>query len=163
LRDFARCAQPRILELCSGDGRFAERILQAVPVAEYVALDDSSDLCAFVAKRLNIKTVLADLTSGNRYGQVASCFDAILTMQSMHDVGGPEVIEAVYRRCYGQLNYKGRMLAADFVVPVGKVDPDRPGRLPVEWHLGLLENIGYESVRCVEHAGAIACVSGIRK
>ena len=75
-----------------------------MPVAEYVALDDSSDLCAFVAKRLNIKTVLADLTSGNRYGQVASGFDAILTMQSMHDVGGPEVIEAVYRRCYGQLN-----------------------------------------------------------
>lgn len=89
-------------------------------------------------------------------------FDAVFTLQTIHDLGGVDALEAVYRQGHGLLAPGGILVNADFVVPFEKDDPDRPRRLPVETHERLLASLGFVDFRCELVRGKMACMSARR-
>lgn len=156
------CTQSTIVELCSGDGRLAKEILDAVPDANYVGVDASRSLCGYVHRSLSVQTVCADLSDPGWTASLDCRPNAIVTLQSMHDVGDGDVIRQLYQSSFDLLSPGGILLAADFVVEEDGFDPDRPGRLPVSWHLSELAASGFSNVSCAQQSGAIACFSAER-
>ena len=157
-----KCSQPVIVELCSGDGRLARQILSTVPDAQYIGVDASLSLCSYVADIAGIQSIEADLSKEGWSSRVEKPVNAVLSLQSMHDVGGGETIEKIYRACRELLAPSGIFLVADFIVSEGGFDPEKPGRLPKSWHLTALERVGFESADCLLHAGSIGCFQGKR-
>tara|TARA_Y100001934_G_C12159411_1_gene681254 strand:+ start:104 stop:700 length:597 start_codon:yes stop_codon:yes gene_type:complete len=157
-----RCSQATIVELCSGDGRLARQILQTVPDARYIGIDASESLCVYVRQQLGIETVRADLRESHWTSSFDTAIDAILTLQSMHDVGGPAMIEQLYASSLDALSAEGRLVAADFVVDEEAYDSEKAGRLPIAWHLDKLQSLGFGNVRCEIVAGKLACFVGER-
>ncbi len=86
-------------------------------------------------------------------------FDAVFTLQTLHDLGGIDALEAVYQQAHGLLAPGGILVNADFVVPFEKDDPERPRRLPVETHENLLSSLGFVDFRCALLRGKMACMS----
>ena len=86
-------------------------------------------------------------------------FDAVFTFQTLHDLGGVDALEAVYRQVRGLMVPGGILVNADFVVPFEKDDPERPRRLPVETHQRLLSSLGFVDFRCGLQRGKMACMS----
>ena len=80
-------------------------------------------------------------------------FDAVFTFQTLHDLGGVDALEVVYRQVHGLLAPGGILVNADFVVPFEKDDPERPRRLPVETHENLLSSLVFIDFRCVTATG----------
>ncbi|MBS13109.1 MAG: hypothetical protein CME19_16060 [Gemmatimonadetes bacterium] len=156
------CTQPTFVELCSGDGRFARRVIDALPDARYVAIDGSASLCRYVDTHPGVDGVQADLRGVDRLTILEQTVDAIVTLQSLHDVGDGEAISRLYSESLNTLAEDGILLAADFVVPEDGFDPDRPGRLPISWHLETLKSAGYRDVVCSVEVGALACFKGLR-
>ena len=83
----------------------------------------------------NIRLVRADLKDDAWTADIGP-FDAVFTLQTLHDLGGIDALEAVYRQIHRLLSPGGTLVNADFVVPFEKDDPLRPRRLPVETHQG---------------------------
>ena len=155
-------SQPRIVELCSGDGRFAKEILKTTPDARYVGVDASESLLAYFEKTLaqsNVAGVLADLREPNALAESGPA-DVVVTLQSMHDVGGPVEISNLYAKCFGLLEPDGQLIVSDFVVPDGEVDPKQPGRLPIAWHIEALSEAGFEVAECSIEVGKLGCLVG---
>ena len=155
------CSQPVIFELCSGDGRLARQILQSVPDAHYVGVDASVSLCRYVEETAGIDAVEADLSRPGWSDKLERPVDAIITLQSMHDVGDGDTIQQIYDYCHELLAPSGVFLVADFVVPEDGFDPEKPGRLPKSWHSAALSRSGFDSVTCLLHSGSIGCFKGV--
>ena len=105
--------------------------------------------------------IQADL-KGDAWTRGLGPFDAIFTLQTLHDLGGVGALEAIYRQAHELLAPGGILVNADFVVPFEKDDPERPRRLPVETHEYLLSSLGLVDFRCGLQRGKMACVSARR-
>ena len=175
-REKKRRAVIRLLELGVGAGGLAVAVLDALADAsgeessdavEYTGIDIEPTLVSHGKERLmaaghqNAHLIQSDLkddawTRGN------GPFDAVYSLQTFHDLGGIEALEAVYRRIHGLLAQGGVLVNADFVVPFEKDDPKRPRRLPVETHKKLQSSLGYVDFRCELRLGKMACMSARR-
>ena len=156
---------PSIVELCSGDGRLSKEVLAMRPEVSYVGVDASESLLEYFERMLRgaeVRGVPADLRKPTALLDAGSA-DVIVTLQSMHDVGGPEEISNIYATCFDWLRPKGMLFVSDFVVPEGEVDPKQPGRLPIGWHLGALSAAGYSDARCSMEVGKLGCFVGVKK
>lgn len=159
-------AQPRVLELCCGPGRLAKSILAANPNAQYTGIDISPPFLAYVneqlapnAARITLHELdLSDVTWPANLAQ--DRFDAIVSMQSLHDVGDATAIAQIYRQAKALLQPDGFFLNADLIVAEGETLPNNPGRLPIPRHLELLIATGYENVRCPLAPGGFGVVMG---
>ena len=87
-------------------------------------------------------------------------FDAIISLQSLHDVGDEDAIARLYGLAKGLLAPGGLFLNADLIVPPDEPRPDNPGRLPIARHLALLTAQGYHSPQCTLAMGNFGCVIG---
>ena len=155
-----RCSQPRILELCSGDGRLAGQVLLAVPDATVIGVDASKTLGRYVNQQFGIEVLEADLAGLEWAEGIEGCFDLVYTLQSMHDIGGEEAISKIYQACAKLIAPGGWLMVADFVVTEEAFDPDKPGRLPIAWHLGALSDAGFSAAVCSLETGKLACMVG---
>lgn len=163
---------PCVLELCCGPGWLAAQLLTALPTMQYTGVDLSPPFLAFAqealalqAKRVNLLEV--DLSQVDWPDQIAaqtgtSQFDAIISLQSLHDVGDEETIARIYGLARELLAPGGLLLNADLVVPPDEPRPDNPGRLPIALHLELLTAQGYQSTQCTLAVGNFGCVVGRR-
>ena len=151
------CRQARIVELCCGDGRLAREILTAVPDADYVGVDGSRSLCEYVRRSLSVRTIEADLSKAGWSSSIEGPVDAVVSIQSLHDVGDGCVISQVYRESLDLLSPDGVLLIADFAPDT--FDPDRPGRLSSSWHAQQLQDSGYTDVHRSLESGDISCFS----
>lgn len=167
----------RLLELGVGAGGFAQTVLSALfdgsasgrtSAVEYTGIEIEPVLVQHGRESLSaaghqeVSLIRADL-QGVAWTRGLGPFDAIFTLQTLHDLGGVDALEAVYRQAHGLLAPGGILVNADFVVPFEKDDPDRPRRLPVETHENLLSNLGYVDFRCGLRQGKMACVSVRRR
>ena len=166
----------RLLELGVGAGGLAVAVLNCLfdgsesertSAVEYKGIEIEPALfqhgqeLLLVAGHQDARLIQADLR-GDAWTRGLSPFDAIFTLQTLHDLGGVDALEAVYQQVHALLAPGGILVNADFVVPFEKDDPDRPRRLPVDTHLNLLSIIGYVDFQCRLRRGKMACVSARR-
>ena len=163
----------RVLELGVGAGELAESVLNSLAdasgegtpaVVEYTGIDvepalvlHGKDLLETAGHRA-IRLVGADLKNDAWTAGIGS-FDAVYSLQTFHDLGGIDALEAVYRQIHTLLSPGGIVVNADFVVPFEKDNPERPRRLPVETHKDLLSSLGFIDFKCEMRQGMMACMS----
>jgi len=166
----------RLLELGVGAGELAQTVLSALfdgsesvraIAVEYTGIEIEPALALHVDELLaksgyqDARVIQADLR-GDAWTNGLGPFDAVFTLQTLHDLGGVDALEAVYRQIHGLLAPGGILVNADFVFPFEKDDPDRPRRLPIETHENLLSSLGFVDFRCEMHLGKMACMSARR-
>lgn len=166
----------RMLELGVGAGGLALTVLSALfdkadsgrtGTVEYTGIEIEPALALHVGGLLedsgyqDARVIQADLRC-DAWTRGLGPFDAIFTLQTLHDLGGIDALEAVYRQIHWLLSPGGILVNADFVVPFEKDDPERPRRLPVDTHQGLLSSLGYVDFRCELWQGKMACMSARR-
>ena len=166
----------RLLELGVGAGGLAQAVLSALfdgsesgrtSAVEYTGIEIEPALVQQGRKLLaaaghqNASLIRADLR-GDAWTNGLGPFDAVFTLQTLHDLGGVDALEAVYRQAHGLLAPGGILVNSDFVFPFEKDDPDRPRRLPIETHENLLSSLGFVDFRCGLQHGKMACLSARR-
>lgn len=147
--------KPTVVELCTGPGQLAESLCGAIPQINYVGLDFMQPFLDFTAANLSADGtfVCADLTGGEWPNQLREAvmtghIDAIVSMQSLHDVGDADQIGAIYTQCQKLLGAGGTFINADLITLEGDEANARPGRLTVPHHLALLQAAGYTTTGC---------------
>ncbi|MEZ4868857.1 MAG: class I SAM-dependent methyltransferase [Caldilineaceae bacterium] len=160
----------QVLELCAGPGMLAELICTALPTARYVGVDFSPPFLAYARRRLaayapRITLLEADLNEDDWSARLAdrgvsSFFHAIVSLQSLHDLGGEPELARAYTQARALLTPRGLFLNADLIVAPGEELADNPGRRAIPRHLELLTQAGYTDVQCTLETGGFGCVVG---
>lgn len=173
-RDYAKI---RLLEMGVGAAGLSRSVLNSLadasgegpPTAvEYTGIEIEPALVQHgkelleTAGHRNIRLVRADLRD-DVWAERIDPFDAIFSLQTLHDLGGFDALETTYRRVFQLLAHGGILVNADFVVPFEKDDPGRPRRLPVETHKDLLSGLGFIDFRCELLEGKMACMTARRR
>jgi SAM-dependent methyltransferase len=107
---------PRILELGCGPGYLAEAILDEVPFAAYTLLDFSSPFLAMARRRAGsypyTDFVLADFVEP-AWTEGLGTFDAIVTMQAVHELRHKRRAPALYAQVHELLAPGGVLIVCD--------------------------------------------------
>jgi len=105
----------KILDLCSGTGRVASWIAQAVgEEGEVVGMDISKSMVEFAKKRYReLKRVVFLNKDVTKPWDYHSYFDAIFTSYGIHELPEKKRLSAL-EHSYQSLKEKGRMVIADF-------------------------------------------------
>jgi SAM-dependent methyltransferase len=157
--------QPQVVELCTGPGLLAEALLSNSAQLIYTGFDSSELLLNAARRRLKpfegrVRLVRADLNNDEWLAQLSVKVQAIISMQSLHDLGGEAQVNRIYQVARSLLAPGGLFLNADLVIPPGQDNPDNPGRRSIARHLELLKSHGYEQVACTFERVDFACVVG---
>lgn len=170
MQDWCRRTKRRdmkILELGTGAGGLSEAVLSALEsgsVQSFIGIDISPELTQHTHERLRIMNI-PDLRLENfdlkspDWPEELDPVDIAYTFQTLHDLGGRDALEAMYRQLYDLLTPGGLLINADFVIPFPKDPPDRPRRFPVETHRALMADIGFTGFTCHLQSGKMACMS----
>jgi SAM-dependent methyltransferase len=163
-------AAPTVLELACGPGRLAATLLAQRPTLRYVGVDISPPFLAFAqaalapyAARVTLLTVdLAEPTWPTHFATNSNTgrFDAIVSLQALHDVGDEQIIRRLYAQARDLLLPGGCFLNADLVVADGEELPQNPGRRSIPRHLELLRAVGYQEAQCTLAHGGFGVVCG---
>jgi cyclopropane fatty-acyl-phospholipid synthase-like methyltransferase len=108
----------RVLELGSGPGFLAHRVLQRCPNLEgYTLLDFSEPMLALSRERLAMfpaaSLVLASFKSEGWTRRVRGPFDCVLSMQAVHELRHKRHAVQLYERVYQVLTVPGRIMICD--------------------------------------------------
>jgi SAM-dependent methyltransferase len=115
----ARDGSLDVLELGTGWGRFAARILDTFPQARLVALDFSAPMLAEARTRLahfggRVRLVQRDLGEEGAVAGLGDGFDAVVTAQTLHHLPTAR-LEALYREIGSVLRPEGVFVGMDRV------------------------------------------------
>ncbi len=114
----------RILDLGTGTGETARRLLAAHPDASLVGLDDSAEMLGHAAAALPAERV--ELRQGRLQDELpAGPFDLVASALCVHHLDGPGKA-AFFRRLRDVLAPGGRVAIADVVVPDDPADVVTP-------------------------------------
>lgn len=109
----------RVLELGSGPGLLAERVLRACVVEQYTLLDFSQPMMELSRARVGVDPaatfVLADFKQPGWTRSVEAPFDAVITMQAVHELRHKRHILGLYRQVHDLLCAGGLLLVCDHV------------------------------------------------
>jgi len=109
----------RILELGSGPGFLAQRVLQAVPSVEYTMLDFSQAMHDLARERLgglaHVRPVLADFRREG-WSEGLGKFDAVVTIQAVHELRHKKHASGLHKTVRSLLRPQGRYLVCDHYV-----------------------------------------------
>jgi len=160
-------ARPHVIELGSGPGLLAEFLLTEIPQMTYIGLDSSELLLTYAQEILTpfsdrARLIQADLNSDGWPNLLSEEAHAIVSMQSLHDLGGEAQVNRIYGIANKLLAPGGLFLNADLIVPPQQENPKNPGRRSIPRHLELLQAHGYERVSCSLEAGEFGCVVGYK-
>jgi SAM-dependent methyltransferase len=107
----------RILELGSGPGFLAEHLLQALPLATYVALDFSAAMHQLAFNRLGAKAqqiqFLERSFRDNNWAQGLDTFDCVVTHQAVHELRHKRHAIALHSKVQQVLASDGLYLVCD--------------------------------------------------
>ena len=156
-------ATPLVVELCPGAGVLTQALLTRLPTLRLVAIDGSDVLLRYGQSRLarfgdRVRWIHADLNRDEWQQQIDEPSHAIVSMQSLHDVGGEEAVRRLYGWGRERLVAGGLLLNADLVVEEG--EPARSNRLTAARQLALLEECGLVEVQCTLRVADFACCLG---
>jgi hypothetical protein len=93
--------------------------------------------------------IQADLMNGDWRAKVTLPVEAIVSTWALHDLGGEVNTRKVYRDSRNLLSPGGVLLNGDFVKPEYTAHEYEPGRFLVSRHLDILEEMGFNDVRCL--------------
>ena len=105
----------RILELGTGTGETARRVLAAHPSASLVGIDDSQEMLAHARATLpadRVELIVARLEDPLPRGP----FDVIVSALAVHHLDGPGKAD-LFRRAASVLSPGGRLVIGDVIVP----------------------------------------------
>jgi L-threonylcarbamoyladenylate synthase len=152
----------RVLELGTGTGETARRLLEAHPEAFLVGVDESAAMLGVAASVLPGDRV--DLRVGEIEAQLPDGpFDLVASALCVHHLSGPQKAD-LFARVFSVLRPGGRFVLADVVVPVDPADAttsltpgfDQPS--PLADQVGWLRDAGFE-VRVCWESGDLAVVA----
>ena len=152
----------RVLELGTGTGETARRLLSAHPGAFLVGVDESASMLSVAASVLPGDRV--DLRVGEIEEPLPEGpFDLVASALCVHHLDGPQKAD-LFGRVRSVLRPGGRFVLADVVVPVDPADAttsltpgfDRPS--PLADQVGWLRDAGFE-VRVCWESGDLAVVA----
>jgi SAM-dependent methyltransferase len=110
-------APQRILELGSGPGLLAERVLRDVAVSEYVLFDFSEAMMRMAREALGPRTDVTchvgDFKSDDWHLGLDGPFDAIISMQAVHEIRHKRHVPLLYSRVKTLLRRGGLLLICD--------------------------------------------------
>lgn len=114
----------RVLELGTGTGETARRLLEAHPAAFLVGVDSSAEMLAVAGAALSTERV--DLRVGAIEEPLPEGpFDLVASALCVHHLSGPEKAD-LFGRVLSVLRPRGRFVLADVVVPVDPVEATTP-------------------------------------
>lgn len=139
----------RILELGTGTGETARRLLARHPDASLVGVDSSEQMLAVAAQALptgRVELVCGQIEASLPEGP----FDVVASALCIHHLEGPAKAE-LFERVFGALRPGGRFAFADVIVPLDPADAripltpgfDRPS--PLADQLRWLMDAGFEA------------------
>lgn len=144
----------RLLELGTGDGSIALALRALRDALELTAVDRNAALCDHGRQRDDgIRWLCRDLTA-EWDGDLAGTFHIVYSLQTLHDLGGRNVLAETYRRVAGSLDRGGVFVHADFVEPMPHDDPANPRRFPPDVHVELFGAAGLAAT-LVERRGLL--------
>lgn len=158
---------PQVVELCHGPGMLARHLLRRLQHIRYTGFDFSEAFVDFTRRQLapfadRAAVIRANLNADDWPVQVQPPVEAIVSLQSLHDLGGLAEVSRIYRLAHELLGPGGLFLNADLIAPEGGAVANNPGRLSISHHLELLREYGFERVECTLHVDDFACVVGWR-
>jgi SAM-dependent methyltransferase len=107
----------RVLELGSGPGLLAEAILRACPVSQYTLLDFSAPMLEMSRERLAehvaVSFVCSDFKRPGWTQALQAPFDAVVAMQSVHEIRHKRHLPGLYREVLGLLRPGGILVVCD--------------------------------------------------
>jgi cyclopropane fatty-acyl-phospholipid synthase-like methyltransferase len=113
-----------VLELGTGTGETAQRVLAANPKATLVGVDASSEMLAHAQARLPADR--AQLLVGRLEDPLpAGPFDVVVSVLTVHHLDGPAKAD-LFRRVRSVLSPDGRFVLGDVVVPEDPSDAVAP-------------------------------------
>jgi SAM-dependent methyltransferase len=155
-------AAVHVAELCAGAGALAGRLLADYPDLHYTGVDISAPLLALAQERLaryaaRTAWVEADLNGEAWLAHLPHPLAAIVSLQSLHDLGDAAAVARIYRLARERLAPGGRLVFADLLA-AGPPDPTaNPGRLGVAAHLAHLAAAGFPTPRCTLELDPFGC------
>jgi cyclopropane fatty-acyl-phospholipid synthase-like methyltransferase len=152
---------PGILELGIGDGELLLALVDLLPEAQLVAMDINQTLLDHCSERVatgRFLPVCNDLTH-SWSGGYENTFDAVYSLQSIHDFGGREALKSTYTEIASALKPGGALINADFVVPLPQDKLAIPRRFPVEEHLQILNECGFQQTTVLHTEGLLGCLT----
>lgn len=152
----------RVLELGAGPGLLAEAILRGCEVAQYTLLDFSGPMLEMSRHRLagwpGVSFVQGDFKLAGWTGAVGGPFDAIVTMQAVHELRHKRHFAGLYRQAHALLRSGGALLVCEH-----SPRPDVPKTAALNATIGeqhaALHSAGFERVRtALELEGMYLCL-----
>lgn len=109
----------RVLELGSGPGQLAERVLRTCAIDSYTLLDFSPPMLDLSRERVGhhpaAEFVLGHFKQPGWSEPLASPFDAVVTMQAVHEIRHKRHVPALYRQIFEIVRPGGLLLVCDHV------------------------------------------------
>jgi len=144
-------ADPRVLDLGAGPGFLAEHVLARLAVASYHLLDFSPRMLELARLRLagfgdRVFFHQADFLQEDWWKPLPKGFDAVVSLQAVHEVRQRENLSQVYKGVAALIREAGKIIVAD------KLDyetEEGQGHLSLQDHEMALENAGFQEVRRV--------------
>jgi SAM-dependent methyltransferase len=140
----------RVLELGSGPGLLAERVLRACAVERYTLLDFSQPMLELSRARVGehpaATFVLADFKQPGWTRSVEAPFDAVITMQAVHELRHKRHALALYRQVHDLLCPGGLLLVCDHAPPDERLRSTELHATEEEQHAALVE-AGFRRVK----------------
>ena len=149
--ELSRLDKPRVLDLGAGPGFLAEQALAHCDVSSYHMLDFSPRMIELARERLarfgaRVFFHQADFLEDGWWRALPSSFDAVVSLQAVHEVREAEKIAELYGGVAMILREGGKIIVAD---KLDFVTEEGTGHLTVEDHQRALERAGFREFRRV--------------
>jgi SAM-dependent methyltransferase len=109
-----------ILEIGSGPGHLAQRIIETNKVKSYTLFDLSDSMNHIASKRLKEHESITDFKTGSFLDKKCfdelGIFDAVVCMQSVHEVRDKNLSTEIYKNVIKVIRPNGFFLVCDFVL-----------------------------------------------
>lgn len=151
-----------VLELGSGPGYLAERVLRELPDVSYTLLDFSPAMHQLARARLGAAAgahfVVADFTCDGWSNDLGR-FDAVVTVQAVHELRHKRHARGLHQAVYRLLRSRGLYLVCDHIVgPGGMTDAELYMTVPEQTET--LKAAGFRDVSTVLEKGGLVLHRG---
>jgi hypothetical protein len=104
-----------------------------------------------------VSLIETDLNTDGWQTRLVGDIHAIVTMQSLHDLGDERQVKRIYSVAKELLAPGGLLLNADLLPDLGPDVNPNPGRLTAARHLDLLNGQGFADVACTLELERFSC------
>jgi SAM-dependent methyltransferase len=153
-----RLAQPSILELGSGPGFLAQKIIESMPAVQYTMLDFSPAMHELARERLGslpptVRQVEVDFKRAGWTTGLGS-FDAVITMQAVHEVRHKKHVAGLHRAVRSLLKVNGRYFICDHYIGQDGM-ANEALHMTVEEQRNALQFAGFNTIKCLLRKGGL--------